>query len=203
MVGVTENGDLRGKRSPFSYNLSFQGTSSSHGKQINNGSTVRWISQIIGASSSSFSEKLHISRFYACRCKLYKLHLGCGHHQGFDLLRKQDLVCPSVNTTFLCLDIVARVVICVPAAGFKLKGGLLDLLPLPTLVAGILDLPYTGSFSVCSSAVMNADSSFNFSSLPPVVSWYNFTDFLHLACKGCGRRSKICCKLVRSTIKFI
>lgn len=94
-------------------------------------------------------------------------------------------------------------VICVLVVGFKLKGGFLDLLLLLIFVAGIFDFLYIGLFFVCSFVVMNVDSFFNFSFLFFVVLWYNFIDFFYLVCKGCGRRLKICCKLVRSIIKFI
>ena len=67
----------------------------------------------------------------------------------------------------------------------------MDLLPLPTFADRVLDLPYTGSFSVCDFPVINAESSLSVGSFPPSLLRYNLADFLHLACKGYGRRSKI------------
>ena len=94
------------------------------------------------------------------------------------------------------------VVIGVPLAGFNMKGCFLVLLPLSTPAVKVLDRPYTGSFKVCDSPVMNTESSFRVGSLPPVVSRYNLADFLHLACKVSGRRSKICLILIVQSSSF-
>lgn len=99
---------------------------------------------------------------------------------------------PWIELAAAAATYVVMVIIGVLLSGFNMKGCFLDLLPPPTLVVRVLRLPYTGSFSVCDSPVMIAESSFGVGSLPPVLSRYNLA----------GRRSKICRILVVQSRSF-